>query len=61
MWHNYAVETAYDRHEVKEFLERFQLQYDTNSEVTVVIRQNGTVVATGSLRDNVLQCFAEFG
>lgn len=27
MWQNYSVETAYDRQEVKEFLERFQLQY----------------------------------
>ncbi|MBS3949148.1 MAG: [citrate (pro-3S)-lyase] ligase, partial [Peptococcaceae bacterium] len=58
MWQNYSVETAYDRQEVKEFLEQFQLQYDPDSEVTVVVRQNGAVVATGSLRGNVLQCFA---
>ena len=58
MWQNYSVETAYDRLEVKKFLERFQLQYDADSEVTVVVRHSGAVVATGSLRGNVLQCFA---
>lgn len=58
MWQNYSVETAYDRQEIKEFLERFQLQYDIDSEVTVVVRQDRAIVATGSLRGNVLQCFA---
>lgn len=58
MWQDYTIETANDRQEVKEFLERFKLQYDIDSEVTVLVRKDGAVVATGSLRGNVLQCFA---
>ncbi len=58
MWQDYEIETARDKGEVAAFLGRFGLQYDSDSEVTVVVRQNGCVVATGSLRGSVLQCFA---
>lgn len=58
MWRDYVVETAHDRREAADFLSRFDLQYDWDSEVTVVVRQDRRVVATGSLRGNVLQCFA---
>lgn len=58
MWRDHLVETVGDRREAAGFLSRFGLQYDWDSDVTVVVRQDDRVVATGSLRGNVLQCFA---
>lgn len=58
MWQSYGVETSMDRQEVARFLGKFNLHYDFDSEHTVEVRQNGAIVATGSLKGSVLQCFA---
>lgn len=58
VWDDFAIETAYDRQEAALFLERSGLGYDAESDITLVIRRVGRIVGTGSLRGNVLQCFA---
>ena len=58
MWDISHVETSYDRKEVAEFLQGHDLHYDEDSEVTVELRKEKRIVATGSLKGNVLQCFA---
>lgn len=61
MWDiGYLVQVARDRdrEEVAGFLRRFDLRYDFDSDETVVVRRDGRLVATGSLRGSVLQCFA---
>jgi len=52
------VEVARDRDEVAGFLESLGLGYDRDSEITVAVRHDGEIVATGSLRGCILQCFA---
>ena len=58
MWEKHSIETAYDRREAEVFLQGFGLQYDYDSDVTVLVRQGDSILGTGSLKGNVLQCFA---
>lgn len=44
--------------EVQEFLKRFELQYDSSVDYTIVAREGAKVVATASKGKNVVKCFA---
>ncbi|MBT9134486.1 MAG: (Citrate (pro-3S)-lyase) ligase [Firmicutes bacterium] len=58
MWIPYEVASSQDKPAVHRFLEQFGLRYDAESDLTVEIRVDGEIVATGSLKGNVLQCVA---
>lgn len=59
MWTPYEVAFSHDKHAVESFLAQFGLRYDAQSDLTVEIRAGeGQIVATGSLKGNVLQCLA---
>lgn len=58
MWlQGYYVQTAHNREEVAAFLSSLGLDYDYESDVTVLVRHGDEMIATGSLRGSVLQCF----
>ncbi len=44
--------------EVQEFLKRFELQYDSSVDYTIVAREGAKVVATASKGKNIVKCFA---
>ncbi|MGI6662381.1 MAG: [citrate (pro-3S)-lyase] ligase [Bacillota bacterium] len=59
MWgQEYTVQIAHDRDEVAAFLNEFALRYDFDSDITLVAKSGDRLLATGSLRGDVLQCFA---
>lgn len=59
MWlQEYDVQVARDRNEVAAFLHALGLGYDFDSDISVIIRRGNELVATGSLRGDVLQCIA---
>lgn len=58
MWDDFSITTDCCPAEVALFLKRFQLSYDVDSDVTLVIQRDGKMLGTGSLRGRVLQCFA---
>ncbi len=51
------ITTTKEKIEVEEFLNKFGLKY-TNIDNTIVIRDNGKIIATCSHQSNVLKCFA---
>lgn len=58
MWTTYEVIESVDKYEVDSFLCQLGLRYDATSDLTVEIRVEEEIVATGSLKGNVLQCIA---
>lgn len=58
VWTPYEVIESHDKRAVERFLAQFGLRYDAGSDVTTEIRVAGDIVATGSLKGNVLQCLA---
>jgi [citrate (pro-3S)-lyase] ligase len=59
MWlFGFDLQLAQDEKAVANFLASYNLDYDVESDLTVVVKQGEEIVATGSLRENILQCFA---
>ncbi len=52
------LENIKEREEVKEFLQSFELQYDTSVDYTIVARDSGKIIATASKSKNIVKCFA---
>jgi [citrate (pro-3S)-lyase] ligase len=50
------IERSSERKPVEDFLHRLDLSYDSDVTHTVVIRDGGTILATGSLAGNILKC-----
>lgn len=44
--------------EVREFLKKFDLEFDVGVDYTVVIRENDDIIATASKEKNIIKCFA---
>ncbi|ONI45577.1 [citrate (pro-3S)-lyase] ligase [Candidatus Epulonipiscium fishelsonii] len=51
------ISTEREKLEVEKFLERFQLRYEEVDD-TIILRDNGKIIATCSKLGNVLKCFA---
>lgn len=59
MWlSEFDLQVAQDKKAVAAFLASHDLDYDVESDLTVTVTKGEEIVATGSLRGNVLQCFA---
>lgn len=52
------LENIKEKEEVVEFLQSFELQYDTSVDYTIVARDGGKIIATASKSKNIVKCFA---
>lgn len=51
------LKSRFEKKEVEEFLNRFDLKYEA-VDYTVVIRENDNIIATCSKKENIVKCFA---
>lgn len=51
------LKSKYEVNEVRDFLEKFELKYE-DVDYTVVIKNQGEIIATCSKKSNILKCFA---
>lgn len=47
-----------DKKDIEEFLDKFDLKLERDVDYTVIAEDDGKIIATGSLSENVLKCFA---
>lgn len=52
------LNSNYQKNELKEFLKKFQLNFDESIDYSLVIRKNEEIVATASKSKNIIKCFA---
>lgn len=52
------IHKAKEQKSVRDFLTRFDLQYEEDLEYTIVLRRDGEIVGTGSFKDEVLRNIA---
>ncbi|MGL5279705.1 MAG: [citrate (pro-3S)-lyase] ligase [Cetobacterium sp.] len=52
------LNSNYQKNELKEFLKKFQLNFDETIDYSLVIRKNEEIVATASKSKNIIKCFA---
>ncbi|MGL4787305.1 MAG: GNAT family N-acetyltransferase, partial [Cetobacterium sp.] len=52
------LNSSYQKNELKEFLKKFQLNFDETIDYSLVIRKNEEIVATASKSKNIIKCFA---
>lgn len=52
------LNSSYQKNELKEFLKKFQLNFDETIDYSLVIRNNEEIVATASKSKNIIKCFA---
>lgn len=53
-----SLSSKYQREELENFLNKFQLKLDKNLDYSLVIRNNDHIVATASKSKNIIKCFA---
>ena len=56
VFHDIVLEE--EKHEVRQFLEQFKLYYEDDIDETIVIRENGKIIATASTSHNIIKCIA---
>lgn len=52
------LNSKYQKNELKEFLKKFQLNFDETIDYSLVIRKDEEIVATASKSKNIIKCFA---
>jgi len=62
----YAIEEIYldnieKKTDIKIFLSKFNLEYESDIDYSIAIYDNGSIIATASKTKNVLKCFAILG
>lgn len=53
-----SLNSKYQKQELKDFLKKFQLNLDETLDYSLVIRNEGEIVATASKSKNIIKCFA---
>jgi len=47
-----------EKEEIRDFLKKFDLKYDSGVDYTIAARDNGNIIATVSKEKNIIKCFA---
>lgn len=56
--YNIDLTNEKEKDEVRDFLKKFQLNYEDNVDYTIIARKSGNIAATCSKSKNILKCFA---
>lgn len=52
------LKSNYEKNEVRNFLKKFDLNFDDTIDYSLIIRENDEIVATASKTKNIIRCFA---